>query len=223
MQKIGVAATTNILPRDLAQFMLLVVSISLLLTPFFAKAGNYLGQYVEQKFCSQQIQGQGNLPDELAGHVEIAGFGRVGQLLADILEKQGVTYVAIEHDAHVVANLRKQGRKVFYGNAARPELLRKMHMQHAAALLVTMDQPAAAMHAVLAARSGYPHLPIYAHSCDEIHALELRNAGASAVVPETLEAGLQLSFLALNALSIPEGVINNILDQERDLRVSNQR
>ena len=220
---IGVAATTSIFPRDLAQFMLLVVSISLLLTPFFAKAGHFLGQYVEKKFCSQQVHEQENLPDALSGHVVIAGFGRVGQLLADILEKQGVTYVAVEHDAHVVANLRKQGRKVFYGNASRPELLRKMHMQDAAALLVTMDQPAAAMHAVLAARSEYPKLPIYVRSRDEIHALELRTAGATAVVPETLEAGLQLSFFALNALSIPEGEINHILDQERELRVSNQR
>lgn len=219
---IGVAATTSILSRDIAQFMLLVVSISLLMTPFFAKAGHILGQFVEQKFCSQQSQEQASLPEELSGHVVIAGFGRVGQLLADILEKQGVTYVAVEHDAHVVANLRKQGRKVFYGNAARPELLRKMHMQHAAALLVTMDQPAAAMHAVLAARSEYPKLPIYVRSRDEIHALELRTAGATAVVPETLEAGLQLSFFALNALSIPEGEINHILDQERELRVSNQ-
>lgn len=219
---IGVAATTSILSRDTAQFMLLVVSISLLMTPFFAKAGHVLGQFVEQKFCSQQSQEQASLPEELSGHVVIAGFGRVGQLLADILQKQGVAYVAVEHDAHVVANLRKQGRKVFYGNAARPELLRKMHMQHAAALLVTMDQPAAAMHAVLAARSEYPKLPIYVRSRDEIHALELRTAGATAVVPETLEAGLQLSFFALNALSIPEGEINHILDQERELRVSNQ-
>ncbi|GGX24743.1 cation:proton antiporter domain-containing protein [Undibacterium macrobrachii] len=219
---IGVAATTSILSRDIAQFMLLVVSISLLMTPFFARAGHVLGQFVEQKFCSQQSQEQASLPEELSGHVVIAGFGRVGQLLADILQKQGVAYVAVEHDAHVVANLRKQGRKVFYGNAARPELLRKMHMQHAAALLVTMDQPAAAMHAVLAARSEYPKLPIYVRSRDEIHALELRTAGATAVVPETLEAGLQLSFFALNALSIPEGEINHILDQERELRVSNQ-
>ncbi|MBR7747679.1 cation:proton antiporter domain-containing protein [Undibacterium baiyunense] len=219
---IGVAATTSILSRDIAQFMLLVVSISLLMTPFFARAGHVLGQFVEQKFCSQQSQEQASLPEELSSHVVIAGFGRVGQLLADILQKQGVAYVAVEHDAHVVANLRKQGRKVFYGNAARPELLRKMHMQHAAALLVTMDQPAAAMHAVLAARSEYPKLPIYVRSRDEIHALELRTAGATAVVPETLEAGLQLSFFALNALSIPEGEINHILDQERELRVSNQ-
>ncbi len=216
---IGVAASSNILSPALSQFSLLVVSISLLLTPMFAKLGQQLGQMLDAKIHVDSAH-QTTLPDELSGHVVIAGFGRVGQLLADILDKQAVAYVAIEHDAHVVAGLRKSGRSVFYGNAARPELLRKMHMQHAAALLVTMDQPAAAMHAVRAARSEYPELPIYARSRDEFHAQELRSAGATAVVPETLEAGLQLSFFALNALSIPEGEINNIIDHERELRVS---
>lgn len=217
---IGVSATTQILPATLAQFMLLVVSVSLLLTPVFARLGQHIGKLVDTKFDAKHKQAQDALPETLNAHIVIAGFGRVGQLLADILEKQGVTYVAMEHDAHVVAHLRKQGRAVFYGNAARPELLRKMHMQHAVALIVTMDQPAAAMHAVLTARSEYPHLPIYARSRDEIHALELRSAGATAVVPETLEAGLQLSFFALNALMVPESEINHILSSERELRVS---
>lgn len=217
---IGVAASTHILPSELAQFMLMVVSVSLLSTPFFAKFGQHLGTWVDRQVGTQLDTAQESLPEELSGHVVIAGFGRVGQLLADILEQQGVAYIAIEHDAHVVAKLRKLGRPVFYGNAARPELLRKMHMQHAAALLVTMDQVAAAMHAVKAARNEYPHLPIYARSRDEVHAQDLRAAGASAVVPETLEAGLQLSFFALQALAVPENEINHILDQERELRIA---
>lgn len=217
---IGVAAATHIFSSELAQFMLMVVSISLLTTPFFAKLGQQLGTWLDQHVGVQLHTTQASLPDELSGHVVIAGFGRVGQLLADILEQQGVTYIAIEHDAHVVAKLRKLGLPVFYGNAARPELLRKMHMQHAAALLVTMDQAAAAMHAVKAARHEYPHLAIYARSRDEAHAQELRAAGASAVVPETLEAGLQLSSFALQALAVPDVEINRVLDQERELRIA---
>ncbi len=217
---IGASAAAQILPTALSQFMLLVVSVSLLLTPIFARFGQHIGKLVDAKLDVQHKQTQGASPESLNEHVVIAGFGRVGQLLADILEKQGVAYVAIEHDAHVVANLRKQGRAVFYGNASRPELLRKMHMQRAVAFIVTMDQPASAMHAVLTARNEYPHLPIYARSRDEIHALELRQAGATAVVPETLEAGLQLSFFALRALTVPESEVNHILGQEREIRVS---
>jgi CPA2 family monovalent cation:H+ antiporter-2 len=217
---IGVSVTTQILPSSLAQFMLLVVSVSLLLTPFFARFGQYLGVLVDAKFDAEHRQAYDALPKTLDAHIVIAGFGRVGQLLADILEKQGVAYVAIEHDAHVVAHWRKLGRAVVYGNASRPELLLKMHMQGAVAFIVTMDQPAAAMHAVLTARSEYPDLPIFARSRDEIHALELRSAGATAVVPETLEAGLQLSSFALNALMLSELEISHILSSERELRVS---
>lgn len=217
---IGVSVTTQIFSASLAQFMLLVVSVSLLLTPVFARFGQQIGKLVDARLDTKNKQVQDALPETLNAHIVIAGFGRVGQLLADILEKQGVAYVAMEHDAHVVAHWRKQGRAVFYGNASRPELLRKMHMQGAVALIVTMDQPTAAMHAVLTARSEYPHLPIFARSRDEIHALELRSAGATAVVPETLEAGLQLSFFALNALMVPELEINHILNSERELRIS---
>jgi len=217
---IGVSATTQLFSASLAQFMLLVVSVSLLLTPVFARLGQQIGKLVDARLDTKDKQVQDALPETLNAHIVIAGFGRVGQLLADILERQGVAYVAMEHDAHVVAHWREQGRAVFYGNASRPELLRKMDMHGAVALIVTMDQPTAAMHAVLTARSEYPHLPIFARSRDEIHALELRSAGATAVVPETLEAGLQLSFFALNALMVPESEINHILNSERELRIS---
>jgi CPA2 family monovalent cation:H+ antiporter-2 len=136
-----------------------------------------------------------------------------------VLQKQGVPYVAIEHDAHVVARLRKAGVPVFYGNAARAEMLHKLHTASAAALLVTMDQPASAMHTVVAARSEYPLLPIFARSRDEPHARALRQAGATSVIPETLEAGLQLSSLALHAVAVPTEEIAAVLDAVREARV----
>lgn len=154
------------------------------------------------------------------GHIVIAGQGRVGQLLADVFAKQGVPYVAIEHDAPLVARLLKQGRPVIYGNAARPDLLRKVHTETAKALVITMDQPVAAMHTVRAARIAYPNLPIFARSRDELHAQELRLAGATMVVPETLEAGLQLSGFALQSLGLPESLISAALQDERESRVA---
>ncbi|MBR7801021.1 cation:proton antiporter domain-containing protein [Undibacterium fentianense] len=219
---IGVATTNQIFSKDLSQFMLLVVSLSLLLTPAFAKFGQLVGERIDKYLQKNSPPIIESVPTELSAHIVIAGFGRVGQLLAQVFEQQGVAYIAIEHDAHAVAQLRKKGKHVFYGNAARPDLLRKMHMQHATAFVVTMDQPNAAMHAVKAARSEYPNLLIYARSRDEIHARELHEAGASAVVPETLEAGLQLSFFALSALHVPDQQITAILDQEREARVAGQ-
>jgi CPA2 family monovalent cation:H+ antiporter-2 len=216
---VGAAAVSGLLPAPVAQFMLLVVSLSLMATPLFAKLGKNLGErwdHIEPDAAhTQEFQDTQNL----AGHVVIAGQGRVGRLLADVFYKQQVTYVAVEHDAAVVAHLVQKGRPVFYGNASRTDILHKLNTQSAAALVVTMDQPAAAMHTVKAARKAFPKLPIYARSRDEQHAYELLAVGATAVVPETLEAGLQLSSFALHTLGLSDGDIAGALQVERESRV----
>lgn len=216
---VGSAAASGLLAADVAQFMLLVVSLSLMLTPLVAKIGQRLGKKLDAAVQPAGQDDQDMLPESLSGHIVIAGTGRVGQLLAEVLQKQRVPFVAIEHDAHVAARLRKAGMPVFYGNAARVDMLHKLHTGSAAALLVTMDQPAAAMHTVAAARSEYPHLPIFVRSRDEQHAQELRKAGATAVVPETLEAGLQLSSFALQSVEVPDGEIGAVLNRVREAHV----
>jgi CPA2 family monovalent cation:H+ antiporter-2 len=216
---VGAAATLGLLAPALAQFMLLVVSLSLMVTPLAARVGRTLGERMDRQ-RGQPLENQDTrLPGSLAGHVVIAGQGRVGQLLADVFRAQSVTYVAVEHDAELAARLARRGHPVHFGNAARPDLLRKLHTADAAALVVTMDQPAAAMHTVRAARAAYPDLPIFARSRDERHAQELRDAGATAVVPETLEAGLQLSSFALQVMGLGDTAISAALQSERERRV----
>ena len=198
--------------------MLLVVGLSLLLTPLAARLGQQLGRRLDAGAAGPATEAEPVVAAGLSGHIVIAGFGRVGQLLAEVLDRQGVTYVAVEHEARVAAALRKAGKPVFYGNASRAELLAKLHTGQAAALLVTMDQPASAMHAVRSARGAYPHLPIYVRSRDERHAHDLREAGATGVVPETLEAALQLTAFALQAVKVPDYDITAMLDAQRDAR-----
>lgn len=216
---VGVALASGLLPAQVAQFMLLVVSLSLMATPLFAKLGKNLGEMWDHIEPDAAHNEEFQKTQNLAGHVVIAGQGRVGRLLADVFHKQKVTYVAVEHDAAVVAQLVQKGRPVFYGNASRTDILHKLNAQYAAALVVTMDHPAAAMHTVKAAREAFPTLPIYARSRDEQHAYELLAVGATAVVPETLEAGLQLSSFALHALGLSEGDIGAALEEERESRV----
>lgn len=217
---LGAAATLGLLQQEVAQFMLLVVSLSLVVTPLVAYGGVRMGRWIDGTGGSTPRQVDVDQSHTQGGHIVIAGQGRVGQLLADVFAKQGVPYVAIEHDAPLVARLLKQGRPVIYGNAARPDLLRKVHTETAKALVITMDQPVAAMHTVRAARIAYPNLPIFARSRDELHAQELRLAGATMVVPETLEAGLQLSGFALQSLGLPESLISAALQDERESRVA---
>ena len=108
---------------------------------------------------------------------------------------------------------------MFYGNAARPELLHKLHVDRASVVVITMDHPASTLHAVKGIREACPELPIVARSRDEKHAQELRRLGANQVIPETLETGLQLSAAVLHSLGVPELAISQVIERERGLRV----
>jgi len=80
-----------------------------------------------------------------------------------------------------------------------------------------MDHPASALQAVRGIRRDFPHVPLFVRSRDEKHARALRLAGATVVVPETLEASLQLSAFVLEAMGLDERTVDNIVDRERDL------
>jgi CPA2 family monovalent cation:H+ antiporter-2 len=202
------------------QFIMLVVGLSLFATPFAARAGRMIREWWE----TRHPEPVGKLSDadlhDLQGHVVIAGFGRVGQLLGDILASQDIRYLALENDARAVARLNAQGYPVFFGDAARAELLHKVHADHAAALVLTMDHPASALHAVKGIRRTCPHLPLFARSRDEKHALELKHAGATVVIPEALESGLQLSNFVLQTLGIADGIASHVVQLERERRIA---
>jgi len=218
---IGSALGAGLLAPQIGQFMLMVVSLSLLVTPLFARLGQQLGQRWDARLHPQGPDASGSLvvPD-VSGHVVVIGFGRVGQLLGEVFDQQRVPYLALEHNVERVARLRSEGRPIYYGNASRPELLHKLGLDRAASLVVTMDQPVAAMRVVRNARAQYPTLPIYARSHDEQHAQLLRAAGATAVVPETLEAGLLLTSFALGSLGLPDGDVHAIVAAQRDRRAT---
>ncbi|HBZ07112.1 MAG TPA: potassium transporter, partial [Massilia sp.] len=154
------------------------------------------------------------------GRIIIAGFGRVGQQLARLLAAQRIDYIAFENDAKLVSKLHAQGVPVYFGNAARCELLRRVHAEEAPAIVLTMDHPASALQAVQGIRRDFPHVPLFVRSRDEKHARILKQAGATVVVPETLEASLQLSAFVLEAMGLDERVVDDIVDRERDLFVS---
>ncbi len=214
---LGYGMSIGLVPAATGQFLLLVTGLSMLLTTAMARLGEWLRTRIDTQATLPQTPAE-LVPANLSRHVVIAGFGRVGQLMAGILEGQGVEFVAVEQNATTAAQQRSAGKPVFYGNAARIELLDKLQAEAAIALFVTMDQPLEAMQTVRAARQSYPDLPIYARSRDEQHAQDLRAAGANGVIPETLEAGLQLTALALTVAGLEELTVSRIIQDFRHSR-----
>lgn len=214
---VAYALGTRLIAPEVAQFVMLVVGLSLFATPALAKAARGLGGWWDKRHHHQLADlDAGAAPP--AGSVIIAGFGRVGQLLAKVLTEQDISYVAIENDARLVTTLHPRGFAVYFGDASRAELLQKVHADRASAVVLTMDHPASVLHAVRSIRRAYPQLPVYARARDEAHALALVQAGATLVVPEALEAALQLAATVLQTAGVAEARAVDIVQAERERR-----
>jgi CPA2 family monovalent cation:H+ antiporter-2 len=214
---IGYAVAAKLLDAALGGRVMLAVGLSLFITPLLARLGRALGDRGDSRAHAREAELDAAAIASTRGRVIIAGFGRVGQQLAKLLDAQGIPWVAFENDAKLVSQLHADGVPVFFGNAARPELLRRVHADEAPAIVLTMDHPNAALQAVHGIRREFPQARLFVRSRDEKHARILKQAGASVVVPETLEASLQLSAFVLEAMGLDERLVDRIVDDERDL------
>lgn len=210
---IGLALGLGLMPAETAQFMLLVTGLGMVATPALAALGQHLGGRRRQRsaMAMQPVE-----PQSYRDHVVIAGFGRVGRMVAQMLDGQRIDYVAIDAHADVVAALRAEGRAAYWGNAAHPEILARLGIGRAVALVVTMNDPQATAEVVRAARLGWAELPIYARARDAEHARVLIDCGATDVVPETVEASLQLGEAVLIGAGVPDEAARMLVADARE-------
>lgn len=211
---IGLAGRFDLIEPAVAQFMLLAVSLSMLVTPPMARLARSAAQHLEARLAADR-HGVAAEPEPHEGHVLICGFGRVGQTIARLLDAEAVPWQALDFNSDNVAQHRRLGNAVHYGDASRIELLQRLGAEKSAALVVTLDDPAAAGHLVAAARQVWPHLPIFARARDQQHVLHLRRIGASAVIAEAGEASLQLGALALSQAGLPDDAVQARLERAR--------
>jgi CPA2 family monovalent cation:H+ antiporter-2 len=214
---VGAAFALELLPAAVANYLMLLIGLSLFVTPLLAAPARSLARRLDS--APTAVAMLAPPPAELEAHVVIAGFGRVGQLLANLLDRQGITWVAVDRDQATAARFHAQGLPVFVGDAGRIELLRLLRPEAARAVVLTMDQPPAALRALAELRSHWPAVPVLARARDEVHAAELHRAGASEVVPEALEAALHLGGRLLERTGVPVNVITAIVELERRRRL----
>jgi CPA2 family monovalent cation:H+ antiporter-2 len=159
-----------------------------------------------------------SLQDEalgLSGHVIIAGFGRVGQIVAAVLSAAHVPYLALDLDPGRVGICRARGLRVFYGDASRLDVLAAAGAGRASAVVVTMDQPTGVDRAVAALHEHFPPLRIFVRARHVGHRNQLVRHGATAVVPEAAEASLQLGSLVLSTLGFGADAVVRVTDDLR--------
>lgn len=212
---IASAVATRVLEPRIGSFVTLAVGLSLFTTPMLARLGQTIAEYGERRHRERSASDIEQAFGLARGHAIVAGFGRVGQQIGKLLKAQDLPFIAFETDADLVVKMRAIGWPVWFGDATRPDLLRRVHASEAPLIVLTMDQPVATMHAVRGIRRDFPHIRLFARSRDEKQARALRLAGANVVVPETLEASLQLSAFVLEELGLNAHVVDAVVDRER--------
>lgn len=150
------------------------------------------------------------------GAVLIVGFGRVGRLVGELLVEHDQRFIALDADPTSVRAGRADGHEVYYGDAARPEMLNACGLSAARALIVTMDSPAKVDEVVKTARALRPDLILIARARDDHHAARLYALGVTDAVPETTEASLQLAENTLVDLGVPMGLVLASIHERRD-------
>ena len=145
----------------------------------------------------------------------IVGFGRVGQTVAKALSLGGVDYVALDLNNRRVTKCHKEGLAVFYGNGADVGILNAVGAGRASAAVVTTDQSASTDRAVRALRDSFPDLQIFVRARDLRHRQTLTREGATSVVPEALEASIQLAGIVLRAVGTSVETIDTVEQEFR--------
>lgn len=206
------AAAAGLLSAEAAGFAVILAALTMAVIPLLSMLGHRIAPL---RAARAAIDPAVLPPPEAGPRVIVAGFGRVGQTVASMLEVHRVPYLALDSDADEVARQRGRGRPVYYGDVTSLDLVRRMHLDTARALVVTMNDRAAVDELVAAAKRERPDLLIVARARDAAHAAHLYGVGATDAVPETIEASLQLAEAVLVDVGIPMGPVIASIHEKR--------
>jgi CPA2 family monovalent cation:H+ antiporter-2 len=211
---IGAAAAVNVVPSAAGATTTVAATITMMAIPLLihALARGAPPARVDDAALAELTPQQ----DDGLERVVVVGYGRVGQLVADMLMRHNLEFVAIDADPALVARERARGVMIYYGDATHAELLRRCGLQNARALVVTLDSAEPVNSVVRAARSERSDLTIVARARDAAHASELYKLKVTDAVPETIESSLQLSEAVLIDIGIPMGLVIASIHEKRD-------
>ncbi|EHA8590486.1 K(+) efflux antiporter 3, chloroplastic-like [Cocos nucifera] len=207
----SLANRLGVLPLELNKLLIIVVVLSMALTPLLNEIGRRAAEVIDEKF-----QGKEKMIDmvsfDATEPVVILGFGQMGQVLANFLstplasgldgDNMGCPYVAFDLNPGVVKAAQKAGFPVLYGDGSRPAVLQSAGISSPKAVMVMYAGKAKTIETVQRIRLAFPAVPIYARAQDLAHLLDLKKAGATDAILENAELSLQLGSKLLQGLGV---------------------
>lgn len=209
---ITMANTIGIMADELSQVLLLVVTTTMALTPMLSQ----LGIKIADKFDNDDVSPQ-QASDEMTDlerHILICGYGRVGKMVARLFSEHKLNFLAVDINSHLVRENRKEGMPVYRGDASRPQTLKYLGLERAVAVIITIENSVSSVKIIKSIRAK-TDVPIIVRVEDFKNAKKFKEAGATHIVPETYETGLQLGGKLLRSIGISEYEISLIKNRFR--------
>lgn len=188
------AASAALLPGSVAEFVILVVTLSMVTTPFLMKL---LQRLLQTRLTEDRPF------DEMAGHehpVVIAGFGRVGQIVARVLNMHHIPFTALEANPKQVDFVRQYGSDIYYGDATRLDSLRAAKVPQAKIFVLTLEDIEQSVEIAEIVHRQWPQVLLLVRARNRHHEMMLREIGVQFVIRDTLLSSLELSKMMLVGL-----------------------
>jgi glutathione-regulated potassium-efflux system protein KefB len=196
------AFKSGLIDAGLRDRLIVIVGLSMALTPLLILAASRWLQSMPEAKETRAFDTFDN--DE--PRVIIAGFGRVGQIVARMLRAQKIPFTAIENSVEQVEFSRRFGNQIYYGDPARPDLLRAARADKAELFVLATDDPEANIRTARVVKRAFPHLKVYARARNRQHAFKLMDMGVTAVTRETFLSSIDMGRQIMEALGVPADV-----------------
>lgn len=220
---LAIALDARVIDAHSAQIALTAVLFSMIAGPLLIRYGHVIADWAGGRGAPAPA----NVPrpdvppaQQWRDHVIICGYGRIGQNVGRFLEEEGLPFVALDVDPARVREAHAAGEPVYYGDAAERDMLEAVGVAQARLVVVSHDDVGAALKVLHHVRALRPELPVMVRTRDESRVDEPMRAGATEVVPETLEASIMIVSHALLLLDVP---MRRIVRRIRDARVDRYR
>ncbi len=215
---LGVAGDSRLLTVDIFQVTMAAMLLSMFVAPLLIARVAGLGRRLsvgEFAHRAEVIHEVAVRSMDVHDHVILCGFGRTGQSLARFLDREQLSFIALDVDTARIRQAQEAGENVVFGNADRREVLIAAGLKRARAVVVTYSDQPSAEKALNAIHALHPGLPVIVRAHDDSQIERLKALGASEVVPEVLEGGLMLATQMLALLGVP---VERTMEQVRALR-----
>ncbi|WP_324751657.1 cation:proton antiporter [Roseovarius sp. Pro17] len=196
---ISFSGQQNVVPSDMTEMLLLIVAMSMLITPLLFILYDWLSNRMEE--ASEDFEDDN--VDEQA-RIIIVGIGRFGQIVNRLVRSSGYETVVLDHNLATIQRMRRFGVKGFFGDPTRPEMLHAAGLKDARVLVAALDDPDAAVRLVAFARRERPDLHIIARARDRTQVFRLFQAGADDIVREMFDSSLRAGRYVLENMGVPE-------------------